>query len=657
MGSPLSPASRRARAGSGVASPRRAGRSHRSARRSARVASALRLASLVGLLLAAWAWLGLAFRVGPAGAGAASQVVPDLAYRQGPGADEERHRLDLFLPAEEAVPLLVFFHGGDWTQGDKNQEPGVLYEALGRRLSEAGVAVALVNYRLAGEGPDRVPHPAQAEDAAAALAFSRAWLIARGQRPTDLYAMGHEAGAHLAALLATNPRFLAAHGLAPGDLRGVIGVSGRYAVEPEGQDRARVFGEDAALRLDASPLHQLTRLGRRPASAFLLVTAADEHPGLAEEAERLAAALDEVDATVAREIVIGRDHESLMRRFGAPGDPLSSRVLAMIGATRARTPTPSPSATPRPTPTSTPRPSPSPTSRPVAPPGQAPDGPGGAARRHETLRSLRLAGALLRVPDDRDVSALPLLVFVPEEGRSGDAYAPWLDHVARGGNAVLELDPAGGAERVRARMDAALAALASVSDPPAVDTAWRVYAGHGRGAFVAARLASEWFVRRLPPPRGLLVFGPREDLGGAVLAPAASLPGDAYLVLVSLEGGASAPERAIWDAGSRIPRARRTHLRLRTDRHGLPWLEAGEHAPLVAEPGRLDALDWRGAWRWTDSLMACAREGRWCADAFGEPARVTDLGAWADGTPVRAAEVTEGPILSRVYLPSARQDR
>ena len=51
-----------------------------------------------------------------------------------------------------------------------------------------------------------------------------------GADPSKLLLAGHSAGAHLCALVATEPRFLSEVGMSPSDLRGVVGISGPYSV-------------------------------------------------------------------------------------------------------------------------------------------------------------------------------------------------------------------------------------------------------------------------------------------------------------------------------------------------------------------------------------------------------------------------------------------
>jgi acetyl esterase/lipase len=80
-----------------------------------------------------------------------------------------RHRLDLYLPnkrTSDKLPVIVFFHGGGWMQGDKSDGPGRLLPFL-RTGQYAGVSAG---YRLSGEAQ----WPAQICDCKAAIRWVRA---------------------------------------------------------------------------------------------------------------------------------------------------------------------------------------------------------------------------------------------------------------------------------------------------------------------------------------------------------------------------------------------------------------------------------------------------------------------------------------------------
>jgi acetyl esterase/lipase len=145
----------------------------------------------------------------------------NIAYGSGP-----QHRLDVYVPNTLAVrpaPLVVFWHGGRWSFGDKAD-----YRFVGAALAELGYVTVAANYRHYPE----VKMPGFMEDAAGAVLWARAHGAEFGADPNRLYLMGHSAGAHLAALVTLDPRYFAAAGKPAPPIAGVIGLSGPYDFLP-----------------------------------------------------------------------------------------------------------------------------------------------------------------------------------------------------------------------------------------------------------------------------------------------------------------------------------------------------------------------------------------------------------------------------------------
>ncbi|MBR0682403.1 alpha/beta hydrolase [Roseomonas eburnea] len=100
--------------------------------------------------------------------------------------------------AGEALPCLVFLHGGGWVIGDLDS-----HDQLCRSLANhAGAVVIAVDYRLAPEAR----FPAAVEDAVAALRFVAAEAARLGIDPARIAVGGDSAGGNLAAVLALMAR-------------------------------------------------------------------------------------------------------------------------------------------------------------------------------------------------------------------------------------------------------------------------------------------------------------------------------------------------------------------------------------------------------------------------------------------------------------------
>jgi acetyl esterase/lipase len=235
-------------------------------------------------------------------------------------------RLDLYAQAGlAAAPTLLFVHGGAWGSGDKRD----VY-ALPDYARRHGFLLASAGYRLAiGAGK-------AAEDVSAAIA----WLLANAARyggdPRRLFVAGHSAGGHLAALVAIDPHYLAAHDRAPADLAGVIGIDGAgYDAASElphmeaimrPSDVAlwtRAFAGDAAA---LSPVRQV-RLGQRYPPFLLFYT---DHPGGRFYCEALGARLRAAGGVAAVVEAPGDTHVQINLRFGRVGDPVGERAARFV---------------------------------------------------------------------------------------------------------------------------------------------------------------------------------------------------------------------------------------------------------------------------------------------------------------------------------------
>jgi len=100
----------------------------------------------------------------------------------------------LYVPAMPASGLLVFFHGGGWTVGDRDTHD----RACRYFAQEARCRVASVDYRLAPEHP----FPAAVEDCWAAWRAIASDPAAWGAAPNKLAVGGDSAGGNLAAVVA-----------------------------------------------------------------------------------------------------------------------------------------------------------------------------------------------------------------------------------------------------------------------------------------------------------------------------------------------------------------------------------------------------------------------------------------------------------------------
>ncbi len=189
------------------------------------------------------------------GDGGTVKLVSGAAF----GADPLQ-TLDVYAPRNASkARVLVFFYGGSWRFGSRKD-----YGFVAHAFASRGFVVVLPDYR---KSPP-VPFPGFVEDGAAAVAWTRANIAKYGGDPARIAVAGHSAGAHIAAMVALDPKYLKAAG-APGAVKALVGFAGPYDFYPfdPGGSAERAFGRPADpaatqpitfVRADAPPSLLLT---------------------------------------------------------------------------------------------------------------------------------------------------------------------------------------------------------------------------------------------------------------------------------------------------------------------------------------------------------------------------------------------------------------
>jgi arylformamidase len=182
----------------------------------------------------------------------------------------------------------------------------------------------VVNYRLSPE----VAHPRHVEDLAAAVGWIHRSIAAHGGDPERLFLIGHSAGAYLAALLATDLRYLAAASVPLDKIRGIVAVSGFYWVERVAPGREKhIWGDGTDGWLAASPARHLH--GQLPPALFVQADG-DDADRRAQNSDIAQAARAAGNTRVESLEIAPRDHRSLWQRVAEPDDELALRVLEFL---------------------------------------------------------------------------------------------------------------------------------------------------------------------------------------------------------------------------------------------------------------------------------------------------------------------------------------
>ncbi len=190
-------------------------------------------------------------------------------------------RLDVYAPVDaKNAPVLVFFYGGGWHDGDRGG-----YGFVGHAFAARGFVVVVPDYRKVPQ----VRFPAFVTDGEAALAWVRNNVAKFGGDPARIAVAGHSAGGYIAAMLALEPGRVP-----PGSIKALVGLAGPYdfyPFEPGGSAEA-AFGQERDPKL-TQPITFAS--GKAPPS--LLLTGTEDDTVRPRNATALAAKLTAAGAS------------------------------------------------------------------------------------------------------------------------------------------------------------------------------------------------------------------------------------------------------------------------------------------------------------------------------------------------------------------------
>lgn len=256
--------------------------------------------------------------------GSSFSKVSGIAYGSDP-----RQKLDIYQPRSAApnAPVVVFFYGGSWNSGSRED-----YGFVGEALASRGMVVVLADYRLYPQ----VRYPAFLQDGAQAVAWTYRHIADYGADPTRLYLKGHSSGAYNAAMLALDPSLLAAQGLSPALIKGWIGLAGPYDFLPiANQDVRPVFFYPDSPP-DSQPINHVSS-GAPP--ALLMASNQDALVNPQRNTGGLANTLRRAGVPVQEFYFARTNHGTLVAALSRPLRglaPVLDRVTEFVGATPAQ---------------------------------------------------------------------------------------------------------------------------------------------------------------------------------------------------------------------------------------------------------------------------------------------------------------------------------
>jgi acetyl esterase/lipase len=254
------------------------------------------------------------------------EVVRDISYQEDVSDyAQERGKLDIYLPKDrENFPVLVWFHGGALTGGDKR---AFYVTSVAKRFASEGIGVVLPMYRLSPQ----VQYPTYIEDAASAVSWAYHNIGTYGGNREQLFVGGHSSGAYLAAMVGMDERYLEKYQISPRQIAGVIPLSGEmYGDTTVWAERGiyKVIDDSKVTVDETTPMFYV----RQDAPPFLCMCAENDEqpPEACEENQEFIEALQAAghDNAIFKQIP-DRDHFSISG-MRSPDDPVVALMLAFM---------------------------------------------------------------------------------------------------------------------------------------------------------------------------------------------------------------------------------------------------------------------------------------------------------------------------------------
>lgn len=213
---------------------------------------------------------------------------------------EERQKLDIYLPKDQPVKkvVLVFIYGGSWESGSKDE-----FLFVGEAFARLGYVTVIPDYRLYPEAE----FPEFVDDLALGIARLDLHLSSKCPSGRELVLMGHSAGGHMAAMLATEPKYLERNGAGDVQIRALIGLAAPYDLPLDHELVVDKF-QRVKNELEANPI----RLASSASPPSLLLHGADDTTAYPYHTKRMAERLAELGVPVETHIYEGVRHITLL---------------------------------------------------------------------------------------------------------------------------------------------------------------------------------------------------------------------------------------------------------------------------------------------------------------------------------------------------------
>ena len=248
----------------------------------------------------------------------------NIIYKE--GSTNKKHLLDVYAPKEtNRYPVMIFVHGGSWYNGSKEW-----YQELGYHFASKQIVTVVINYRLGNE----TTYEGMAEDVAHAVKWTNEHIHLYQGDKDKIFVAGHSAGGHLAALVATNQRFLKKVGtdnlLRACLLIDAFGLNMDYIMHQNQtyyvNEMKHVFTTDTEKWKDAAPV----KFVRADTLPFLILVGTQTYPHLILDNELFKMHLEAQHVPFKWQSIQGKDHMEMITDLKNPNDVIYNHIISFM---------------------------------------------------------------------------------------------------------------------------------------------------------------------------------------------------------------------------------------------------------------------------------------------------------------------------------------
>jgi arylformamidase len=237
----------------------------------------------------------------------------------------QKQKLDVYLPLVKTklAPVLVFLHGGAFSEGDRAH-----YGYVARPFAMNGIVTLVPSYRLL----PKYHFPDQPEDVGLVLAWVRSRISTYGGDPERVYIAGHSSGAILASFVSSKDGWLSKRRLPSNMVKGCVLIGGNYdlrntnTLSLRGGATKNSYAPTPRIQIQASPILHV----ESPPQRTLIALGSLEEPRLLKPAQDLAVKIAAKRASVELIVCDHLDHAGIVISLGDEKSKLAMAALNMI---------------------------------------------------------------------------------------------------------------------------------------------------------------------------------------------------------------------------------------------------------------------------------------------------------------------------------------